>query len=411
MAVVYIITNTEGSDEFAIQPGTLNGPDGDQQNTDLRLPGNGLAIWGEAYNENIYRLTENFAVFEKSPGVPEDEGDLGSGNGINVPLEGQLWWNKTQQRIFVFDDTSWGNLNVASSGTTAEVPASCSAEGILFFDTDKEQLLVCDGTGFVSVAERYILAAGGSPLNGFDMGGQRIINLGDPIDPQDAVTKNYAENTFLALDANNDPMTENLDMGGNELENLPTPVPFTGGDEAASRDYVDNAIATLSLAAEIGDVRMTVDQTILPGWLECNGETIGNGASGADQVVANALLFDIVKLGFGNTGAESFAGNDTVDLPDFRGRAPISRGQGSGLTNRVFGTEAGAETHQLTIPEMPSHTHTFDQATNLFNLDTHAHFRYVTLTSRPQAPTSPTGGDGFHNNMGPSLTVLFLIKT
>ncbi len=414
MAVVYIITNTEGSDEFAIQPGTLNGPDGVQQNTDLRLPGNGLAIWGEAYNENVYRLTESFAVPEKgaSPGVPQDAGDLGTGNGINIPLAGQIWFNTTQQKLFVFDGADWGEPNVVGSGTTAEVPGSCTAIGDMFFDIDIEQLLVCDGTGFVSVADRYVLKAGDTMTGNLEMG-TNVINLTNPPTiGTNAVNKAYADNTFV--DVAGDTMSGNLDMDGNEVENLPTPAVGTGGDEGASRDYVDTSIASLSLSALTGDIRMTIDQVITPGWLVCDGALIGNAASGVplDHQLANDALFNIVRLGFGNGGGESFAGNDTVKLPDFRGRPAVSAGTGTGLvTNHPFGTFTGEEFHTLTIPEMPAHTHGTDAINNVFNLDTHVHNRRVGFNPPSIVQTQSTGGDGAHNNVGPALAILFLIKT
>jgi len=416
MAVVYIITNTEGSDEFAIQPGTLNGPDGVQQNTDLRLPGNGLAIWGEAYNENVYRLTESFAVPEKgaSPGVPQDEGDLGPGNGINVPLEGQLWWNRTQKKLFVFGGTTWNEPNVVGVGGAGDVPGSCSL-GDLFFNTDAHsgagQLLVCDGSSFVSSAEQYVELAGDTMTGNLEMG-TNVINITDPpVAGTNVPNKIYVDTTFV--DEAGDTMSGNLNMDGNEVENLPTPSVGTGGAEGASRDYVDTSITSLSLSALTGDVRMTIDTTIIAGWLECNGDTIGNGGSGADHVVANADLFDLVKLGFGNGGGESFAGGQTVNLPNFNGRGPINRGigpttkSGGAGTNHGFGTEDGDEEHVLTIPEIPAHTHTTKTTTIVF-LSTGGADVPVPVGS---TNTGSTGGDGAHNNKSPVLTVLFLIKT
>jgi microcystin-dependent protein len=213
-------------------------------------------------------------------------------------------------------------------------------------------------------------------------------------------------------------MTGDLNMGTNEVTNLPTPAVGTGGDEAASRDYVDTSIDSLFLAAETGDVRMTVDQFITPGWLECDGHTIGNGTSGADHVVPNADLFDLVKLGFGNGGGESFAGGQVVFLPDFRGRSPISRGigpttkSGGAGTNHGFGTEDGDEEHTLTVPNMPSHRHNTSAANQLLNSPTGSNPVGIGFAGNPQnVPSQPTGGDGAHNNKSPVLTVLFLIKT
>jgi microcystin-dependent protein len=51
-------------------------------------------------------------------------------------------------------------------------------------------------------------------------------------------------------------------------------------------------------------------------------------------------------------------GSGNISSPDLRGRFVLGQGQGAGLTNRVLDTVGGAETHTLSISEMPSHTHT-----------------------------------------------------
>lgn len=55
--------------------------------------------------------------------------------------------------------------------------------------------------------------------------------------------------------------------------------------------------------------------------------------------------------------------------PDLRGRFVIAYGQGSGLTNRAYGATGGAETHTLTVNEIPGHTHTGTTASD----GTHTH--------------------------------------
>jgi len=51
-------------------------------------------------------------------------------------------------------------------------------------------------------------------------------------------------------------------------------------------------------------------------------------------------------------------GSGTISTPDLRGRFVIGQGQGTGLTNRVLDSVGGAETHTLSVSELPSHTHT-----------------------------------------------------
>lgn len=51
-------------------------------------------------------------------------------------------------------------------------------------------------------------------------------------------------------------------------------------------------------------------------------------------------------------------GSGNISSPDLRGRFVLGQGQGAGLTNRVLDATGGEEAHQLTVAEMPSHTHT-----------------------------------------------------
>ncbi|HEX7878768.1 MAG TPA: tail fiber protein [Candidatus Eisenbacteria bacterium] len=79
------------------------------------------------------------------------------------------------------------------------------------------------------------------------------------------------------------------------------------------------------------------------GWALCNGQLL--------PINQNQALFSILLTTYGGNGITTFA------LPDLRGRSAINFGQGPGLTNRPIGQAIGSDLHQLTIAEMPSHTH------------------------------------------------------
>ncbi len=51
-------------------------------------------------------------------------------------------------------------------------------------------------------------------------------------------------------------------------------------------------------------------------------------------------------------------GSTTFNVPNLSGRTPIGSGTGAGLTARVLGTNYGAETVALSTAEMPQHNHT-----------------------------------------------------
>jgi len=79
-------------------------------------------------------------------------------------------------------------------------------------------------------------------------------------------------------------------------------------------------------------------------------------APAAGQLVAintNTALFSIFGTMYGGDGRTTFG------LPDLRGRAPISTGQGPGLANFRQGQKAGG-TVSLTVANLPAHSHTLE---------------------------------------------------
>ncbi len=93
----------------------------------------------------------------------------------------------------------------------------------------------------------------------------------------------------------------------------------------------------------VGDI-MTVGFNFCPrGWAEANGSLLA--------ISSNTALFSLYGTFYGGDGRTTFG------LPDFRGRAPVHAGNGSGLTNRPIGQKSGTETVTLSTSQMPNHTH------------------------------------------------------
>lgn len=169
---IYIIDNTDGSESFAIQPRTFDGSGGVQQNTDLTLYGNAAPNWGERFNENFYRLLENFSVEQRESGDPDyipgetwpkSDETLGGGFGINKPVVGQIWFNKTDNKTYVYALTGsppTGEWILSSGISVSSTSPSGPQVGDLWYDTSTPQLRVWSGTAWDSVADRYVLKAG-----------------------------------------------------------------------------------------------------------------------------------------------------------------------------------------------------------------------------------------------------------
>jgi microcystin-dependent protein len=78
-------------------------------------------------------------------------------------------------------------------------------------------------------------------------------------------------------------------------------------------------------------------------WQFCAGQLLA--------IAQQQALFSLLGTTYGGNGVQTFA------LPDLRGRAPISMGQGPGLPAYSEGEAGGQEAHVLQTSEIPLHTH------------------------------------------------------
>ncbi len=110
---------------FEIAAGGYNGPGGGTASTSLRLHGRGTLEWGEGVNEDLVRLTENFA----------------SASPPQFPVTGQSW---VELKLYRKGPTKWFRYNLATNvweeitgvGTTTGKPAPAGAtEGQYKYDS------------------------------------------------------------------------------------------------------------------------------------------------------------------------------------------------------------------------------------------------------------------------------------
>jgi microcystin-dependent protein len=161
----------------------------------------------------------------------------------------------------------------------------------------------------------------------------------------------------------------------------------------------------------IGDYKYCARNDDHLGWLVCDGRLL-------DRVDFRAL-FEIVGTAFGSTNSANFR------LPDFRGRVlggvNLSSNRNNSFSARSLGSAVGAETHTLTIDEMPAHnhgvtdpghTHTYvnnvndqntDNAFSTENAADNADLSQTTGSSTTGITINNTGGGLAHNNMQPTI--------
>jgi microcystin-dependent protein len=106
------------------------------------------------------------------------------------------------------------------------------------------------------------------------------------------------------------------------------------------RDY-----ATLNAHQKpsVGDTKLSAVNSDHLGWLLCDGRLV--------NVEEFYFLFDVIGYSFGGS-------NTQFRLPNGAGRVAGAIGTGQALTFRGLGDSVGEETHQLTVSELASHTHT-----------------------------------------------------
>ena len=106
-----------------------------------------------------------------------------------------------------------------------------------------------------------------------------------------------------------------------------------------------------------------------------------------------------------------------VSPPDLRGRFILGSGKGEGLTSRQFNTKGGAETHTLTIAEMPAHTHKNNMARGSGSSCSHIGVSgcgagsYDSLVKN--VGSTGGGAEGLteaHNNMPPFYVLTYIMK-
>lgn len=199
------------------------------------------------------------------------------------------------------------------------------------------------------------------------------------------------------------------------------------------------ALAALGVSTT-GDLKLTLKSTEA-GWVPMNDGTIGNSSSLA-TTRANADVQELYVLiwgqvdntyapvtgGRGGTAIGDFNAGKPMALPKALGRALVAAGTGSGLSSRTLGSTFGEESHVLTTPEIPAHshsntlsdpghTHTLPSVNQ--NLPLGGALSSVFTSGAGVTGSSTTGititnasagGGGAHNNTQASLAVTVLVK-
>nr|DAV03370.1 MAG TPA: tail collar domain [Caudoviricetes sp.] len=145
-------------------------------------------------------------------------------------------------------------------------------------------------------------------------------------------------------------------------------------------------------AVPIGTILMWATSTPPEGWLLCNGKEVSRAAY--------PELFKVLGTSVGAAGSSSFK------IPDLSGRFPL----GTSNAHNLHST-GGAETHTLTVDEMPAHAH--GVGGNIVQRGSGGDAFRELSGAYPGGNNSPSQrvGRGLpHNNMPPYYGINFIIR-
>jgi microcystin-dependent protein len=185
-----------------------------------------------------------------------------------------------------------------------------------------------------------------------------------------------------------------------------TPKPFSPSDVNTTTDTITISSHGLSN----GNVVYLQTGSTLPSPLVANTKYYIISATTNTFQLSSTLNGSPIDLTSQGTGTHNL--HSTFIIPDYRSRSPIGAGQASGLSNRVLNTTYGAETHTLSVSELPAHSHTISLFERLVGLAGYTGFGALGVSGvYPSTPsTNNTGGGAAHNNMHPVFGIKFLVR-
>ncbi|MCL9660733.1 tail fiber protein [Paenibacillus hunanensis] len=159
----------------------------------------------------------------------------------------------------------------------------------------------------------------------------------------------------------------------------------------------------------IGEIRLFAGSYAPQDWLFCDGTEY--------SISQYQALFALISTTFGGS-----VQNKTFKVPDMRGKVPVHRGAGPGLTARNFAVAGGTVNETLAFNQMPSHNHTVQAAASATAMDptnktwgsiprSGTVFAYSKATNAALSPLAIglSGSGGAHNNMQPFVAINYII--
>ena len=165
--MAYLITKSDGTTLTTVSDGQI-----DDLSTDLTLIGKNYSGFGEAFNENLIKLLENFASTARP----------------SRPIRGQIWFDVTELKLKVYNGTVFQPV---SSATIAATQPTSLTPGDLWFDDTNKQLYFYDGENTLLLGPSYGLEQG--------LSGIRVTTIFDSLNQNKVITSLYNNGTLIGI--------------------------------------------------------------------------------------------------------------------------------------------------------------------------------------------------------------------
>ena len=291
--MAYTINLTDGTIFATVADGTINTA------SSMTLVGKNYAGYGEFLDENFIHLLENGSN-TTAPGAP---------------LTGQLWWDKTNNVMKVYNGTTFKVISAATASSSA--PTS-NVAGDLWFDTTNQQLKVYNGSAFILV--------GPASTSGQGTSGAIVTTVQDTSLVDHVIVQLYVNNVIVAIVSKDATFTP----GGSGITGFATVGPgiqlstsVSGavfGGTASDSDTLDGFASTQFLRSDAND---TTSGTL--GILNDTGLTVGadqdakisvatatSAVTIANQTSNANLVFQVNVAGTPTTAMTIFGANGVI---------------------------------------------------------------------------------------------------
>lgn len=393
-------------------------------NTGIEKPATGeqSGTWGDTTNTNfdiIDRLTHGVGTISLSGTthtLTTSDGALSEGQFTALVLGGSPSGTNTitispndQTKLFIVKNSS-GQDAIFTQGSGGNVTVSNGTSKIITADGAGSGAEVVDITNTIDLA-------GVVNATTFKIDGTEVTSTAAELNLLDGVSAGTIANSKgVIYGSSGEVNATTLQVGGTSITATPAELNLMDGVTATTAEinFLDGV--TSNIQTQIDNLDQTPAGIVSPfagssapsGWLLCHGQAVSR--------TTYATLLSAIGTTYGVGD-----GSSTFNLPDVRGRVVAGKdnmggssadrltGQSGGIDGDGLGNTGGSETHTLTLSEIPSHTHNYN------NLTTDVRGTNQgggTAFENPQSvATTSAGSDAPHNNVQPSIIFNYIIKT